>query len=75
MPNIGPFELVIVAFILLLMFGAKRIPEIARSLGTGMREFKEGITTGGEAPAPTELSRPAGTAPAETSPARETRRD
>jgi sec-independent protein translocase protein TatA len=44
MPNVGVPELIIFAFILLLLFGAKRIPEIMRSLGTGMREFKEGIT-------------------------------
>jgi sec-independent protein translocase protein TatA len=48
MPQIGPFELIIIAFILLLLFGAKRIPEISRSLGSGMREFKEGITDSGE---------------------------
>ena len=44
MPNVGIPELIIVAVILLLLFGAKRIPEIMRSLGTGMREFKEGVT-------------------------------
>jgi sec-independent protein translocase protein TatA len=44
MGNIGFPELIIFAFILLLLFGAKRIPEIMRSLGTGMREFKEGVT-------------------------------
>jgi sec-independent protein translocase protein TatA len=44
MPNVGVPELIIFAVILLLLFGAKRIPEIMRSLGTGMREFKEGIT-------------------------------
>ena len=48
MPQIGPFELIIIAFILLLLFGAKRIPEISRSLGSGMREFKEGITDKGD---------------------------
>lgn len=44
----GPLELFIVAFILLLMFGAKRLPELGRSLGSGMREFKEGIMNPGE---------------------------
>jgi sec-independent protein translocase protein TatA len=44
MPNVGIPEIIIVAFILLLLFGAKRIPEIMRSLGVGMREFKEGVT-------------------------------
>jgi sec-independent protein translocase protein TatA len=40
---IGPTEIIIVLVIVLLLFGARRIPEIARSLGSGAREFKEGI--------------------------------
>ena len=47
LPNLGGGELVILLIILLLFFGARRIPELARSLGTGMREFKRG--TSGEA--------------------------
>jgi sec-independent protein translocase protein TatA len=43
MPTIGPLELVIVLVIVLIIFGARRIPEVGRSLGTGMREFKDGI--------------------------------
>jgi sec-independent protein translocase protein TatA len=43
MLGIGPLELVLVAFILLMLFGARRLPEVGRSLGSGMREFKEGI--------------------------------
>ena len=43
----SPSHLIIVRVIILLLFGAKRIPELARSLGTGMREFKRG--TSGEA--------------------------
>jgi len=42
---IGPWELLIILFIVLLVFGAKRVPEMGRSLGKGMREFKEGITS------------------------------
>ena len=42
--GIGPLELVLLLAILLMVFGAKRVPEMGRSLGTGMREFKEGIT-------------------------------
>lgn len=41
---IGPTELIIILVIVLVLFGAKKIPEIARSLGSGAREFKEGIT-------------------------------
>lgn len=36
----GPMELIIIFFIVLLLFGANKMPEIARSLGKGMKEFK-----------------------------------
>ncbi len=36
----GPFEIIIIFLVILLIFGAKRIPEIARGLGRGIREFK-----------------------------------
>jgi sec-independent protein translocase protein TatA len=42
--GVGPLELVIVLVILLVIFGAKRLPEIGRSLGSSAREFKHGIT-------------------------------
>ncbi|MEA2157427.1 MAG: sec-independent protein translocase protein TatA [Solirubrobacteraceae bacterium] len=42
--GIGPLELVIVLVIALVVFGPKRLPELGKSLGTGMREFKESIT-------------------------------
>src|SRR4051794_1233989 len=44
MPNIGPLELIIVLVIVLLIFGPKRLPGLGRSLGGGMREFKDSIT-------------------------------
>lgn len=44
MPNIGPLEIVFLLLLALLLFGAKRLPEIGRSLGTGMREFKDSIS-------------------------------
>ena len=37
MPNIGPLEIVIVLVIVLIIFGPKRLPEMGRSLGKGMR--------------------------------------
>lgn len=37
----GPTELIILLVIILLLFGAKRIPELAKGLGSGMREFKK----------------------------------
>jgi sec-independent protein translocase protein TatA len=44
MPNIGPLEIAIVVVVVLLLFGAKRLPEMGSGLGRGIREFKEGIT-------------------------------
>jgi sec-independent protein translocase protein TatA len=40
--TVGPTELIIVLTIILLLFGAKRIPELAKGLGSGIREFKKG---------------------------------
>jgi sec-independent protein translocase protein TatA len=42
--GLSPIQLLIVLAIVLLVFGAKKLPEIGRSLGSGAREFKEGIT-------------------------------
>ena len=42
--GIGPLELVLVLAIVLLIFGPKRLPGLGRSLGSGMREFKDAIT-------------------------------
>jgi sec-independent protein translocase protein TatA len=39
----SPMDLALLLLLALLLFGAKRVPEIARSLGTGMREFKDSI--------------------------------
>jgi sec-independent protein translocase protein TatA len=44
--GIGPLELIIVLVIALVIFGPKRLPDLGRSLGTGMREFKDSITGG-----------------------------
>ena len=44
MPNIGPLELAIVVIIALVIFGPKRLPELGKSLGDGMREFKSSIS-------------------------------
>ena len=41
----NPLHIAILVVILLLVFGARRLPEIGRSLGSGMREFKEGISS------------------------------
>jgi sec-independent protein translocase protein TatA len=44
MPNVGPLELAIVLIIALVIFGPKRLPELGRSLGNGLREFKSSVT-------------------------------
>ena len=44
MPNIGPMELIIVLVIALLILGPKRLPSAGRSLGQGLREFRDGMT-------------------------------
>lgn len=60
MPNIGPLEIAIVLILVLVVFGPKKLPEMGRGLGRGMREFKAGITgKGGESEAPAEIPAPA----------------
>jgi len=44
MPNIGPLEIAIVLVIALLIFGPKKLPELGRSMGHGIREFKNSVT-------------------------------
>jgi sec-independent protein translocase protein TatA len=41
---LSPLHLILLLLVILLLFGAKRLPEIGRSLGTGMREFKDSVT-------------------------------
>lgn len=42
--NVGPLELIIVLVIVLVIFGPKRLPGLGRSLGSGMREFKDSLS-------------------------------
>ena len=44
MGNLGATEIILIFLVILLLFGAKRIPEIARGLGKGIREFKDAST-------------------------------
>ena len=44
MPNIGPMEIIVVLIIALVVFGPKRLPELGKSLGKGIQEFKGTIS-------------------------------
>ena len=44
MPSIGPMELIVVLAIALIVLGPKRLPEAGRSIGRGMREFKDSLS-------------------------------
>ena len=48
MPNIGPMELAIVLIIALVIVGPKKLPDLGRSAGKGLREFKDSVTGGGD---------------------------
>jgi sec-independent protein translocase protein TatA len=53
--SVGPTEIIVILVLILILFGSKRIPEIAQSLGKGIREFKKSmreIETEVEAPLP-----------------------
>ena len=39
-PNVGPLEIAVVLIIVLIIFGPKRLPELGRSMGRGIREFR-----------------------------------
>jgi sec-independent protein translocase protein TatA len=63
MGNIGAPEIIGLLLLALLLFGAKRLPEIGRSLGSGMREFKDSVSgiTKHEDETPTYTELPVGT--------------
>lgn len=44
MPNIGPMEIGLVLIIALIVFGPKKLPDLGKSLGKGIREFKGSVT-------------------------------
>lgn len=44
MPNVGPMELIIVLVIALIVLGPKKLPEVGKSLGKGLREFKDSVS-------------------------------
>ncbi len=46
MPTFGFWEILIIVFVLLLLFGGKRLPQLAKSIGTSIKNFKKGIQEG-----------------------------
>jgi sec-independent protein translocase protein TatA len=44
--NLGPTELIIILAIVLLLFGSRKLPDLARSLGKSSKEFKQGLAEG-----------------------------
>jgi sec-independent protein translocase protein TatA len=77
---VSPVHLIFLLLLALLLFGAKRLPEIGRSLGTGMREFKDSVTadtkveTRSELPPAAPVAPPAApAAPAPTAPVEQDR--
>ena len=59
---IGPPEIIIILIVLLLVFGARRLPEMGRSLGKGMREFKDGLSGDEDKSPPPTAALPSSTA-------------
>ena len=45
-PNVGATEMIVFLVVVLLLFGAKRIPEVARGLGSGLGELRKGASVG-----------------------------
>jgi len=43
MPNLGPMEIILIVVVILLLFGAKKLPELAKGLGQGLKEFKTAV--------------------------------
>jgi sec-independent protein translocase protein TatA len=66
----NPLHIVILVVVLLLVFGARRLPEIGRSLGSGMREFKDSISGESKPPTlpPAEQPQPPAATPAAAAP-------
>ena len=43
--NLGAWEIILIVFVILLLFGARRLPEIGQSLGKGIKEFKKSLSS------------------------------
>jgi len=43
--NLGPWEILLILIVILILFGARRLPELARGLGQGINEFRDAVDT------------------------------
>jgi len=43
--NLGPWEIFLILIVILILFGAKKLPEVARGLGKGINEFRDAVDT------------------------------
>jgi sec-independent protein translocase protein TatA len=68
------WEILIILVVLLLLFGAKRVPEMGRSLGRGMREFKDAVTGKEDERESAELNPPPASSPSPSTKPSETER-
>ena len=57
MPNVGPLEIAVVLIIVLIIFGPKRLPELGKSMGHGIREFENSISGDSSKDSPEEKRR------------------
>lgn len=55
--RLGPWEIALIVLVVVLLFGARRIPDLMRGLGQGVKEFKKGLR---EEDSPSESPRPGG---------------
>jgi sec-independent protein translocase protein TatA len=58
MEALSPFHLLVILAVIVLLFGGKKIPEVMRGLGEGIRSFKEGMHTPGPGPVQTTQVQP-----------------
>lgn len=54
MPSVGPFELILVLLVIVLLFGSTKLPKLAKSLGEAQKEFKKGVAEADDPTPPAE---------------------
>lgn len=45
MPSLGPFEIILILAVIVLLFGAKKIPDLMKGVGGGIKEFKKAVNS------------------------------